>query len=91
MHRRVLRAGLSRGTSGFETEVSRDGQDGRGLGESPLAGNPFTGLAGDLGDQVVVGVVVDDDHGVPLGGGGDQQVGERDRPELPPLGGADCT
>ena len=59
-------------------------RDARPTGHRPVArrrranplGHPFRGLAGDDGDAVVVGVVVQDGRAVQLSGGGDDEVGQ---------------
>ncbi len=47
--------------------------------------NPLGGLAGDLSDELQVGVVVQYDKASALGDGSDESVDQRDRPVEPPV------
>ena len=47
--------------------------------------NPLGGLAGDLGNELKVGVVVQYDKASTLGDGCDESVDQRDRPVKPPV------
>ena len=47
--------------------------------------DPLGGLAGDLGDELEVGVVVQYDKASALGDGSDESVDQRDRPVEPPV------
>ena len=49
-------------------------------GDGSLANDPLGGLTGHRCDPVEVGVVVQDDEVVHLGGRGDQEIGRRCRP-----------
>src|SRR6266705_1135527 len=53
------------------------------LRDSTARDNPSRRLSGDLCDQVVVAVVVQHGDLLSLGDGGDQQIGEADRADLP--------
>src|SRR5713226_10027750 len=53
------------------------------LRDSSAGDDPLRRLSGDLCDQVIVAVVMQHGDLFSLGDGGDQQIGEADRPDLP--------
>jgi len=55
-------------------------------GDRSLRYHPFARLASDVGDEVVVGVVVDHHEAVPVGGRGDEQIRELHAAKLATLG-----
>lgn len=65
--------------------MSADGHLFRVLVGGASFDNPLGGLAGDLGNELEVGVVVQYDKASALGDGSDQSVDQRDCPVKPPV------